>query len=200
MNHTLPQPLWETIDQRRNKSALAAELTPLSLDTAIGRASFAGSSDIYWSDLDTCTCMDFHINNARSAPCKHMIRLAMELQLLPSIGKQTDIEAAQYKVALYQVGQTIKGGELLDAVKVAAFLKEVYAKGKSDIVDSEGIDSSPLRFFFELSKDRRTAKPIKSRKKDALTLVKSAEARLGDWLLSTPSALMAAFEGYVEEN
>jgi len=57
MPHTLPAPLWSNPDARRCKSALAAELTPLSLDKEAGNASFAGSKEIYWTDLSQCTCL-----------------------------------------------------------------------------------------------------------------------------------------------
>ena len=197
MPHTLPAPLWSNPDARRCKSALAAELTPLSLDKEAGNASFAGSKEIYWTDLSQCTCLDFHINQARSSPCKHMIRLAMELKLIPSEGKKDDIEAAQYKVALAEIKSAVSDQDLLTAVKVGAFLRELYVDGKSKLVNHGGIETSPLRFFFVYAGS--IAKPIKTRKKDALGLVKNVEARLGEWLLGSPEALNAIYDYYASE-
>lgn len=194
MDHDLNMPLWSAGDEKRTKSALLAEMTPLSLDVESGNASFAGSSEIYWTDLNQCTCMDFHINLSRSAPCKHMRRLAMELGLLPSRGIVRDLDAAQYRVALAELKNRTADGDLLAAVKIGAFLKELYIKGKTRVADTRGVDDTPLRFFFVLAGN--TAAPIKTRKKDALALVKAIEARLGEWLLDTPQALLAAFEGY----
>lgn len=194
MSHTLSMPFWQQLDDRRAKSALDGELTPLSLDVEGGNASFAGSSEVYWADLHQCTCMDFNINQTRSAPCKHMARLAMELGLLPSDGKIDDIDAAQYRVALSELKGLTKGGDLLSAVKACALLRELFVQGKAKVEDTRGLDSSPLRFFFIIGGS--SAKPVKTRRKDALALIKALEARLGEWLLSTPQALLAAFEGY----
>ena len=194
MSHALNARLWANIDDKRSGSALVAEMTPLSLDSQAAQASFAGSSEMYWADLEKCTCMDFNINQSMSAPCKHMIRLAMELGLLPSAGIVRDIDAAQYRVALAKLKSMTSEGDLLAAVKIGAFLKELYTKGKSRVADTRGVDDTPLRFFFVLAGN--TAAPIKTRKKDALALVKAIEARLGEWLLVTPQALLAAFEGY----
>lgn len=194
MAHSLPMPLWQNTDERRTKSALSAEMTPLSLDAEAGNASFAGSSEIYWTDLHKCTCMDFHINQNRSAPCKHMIRLSMELDLLPSEGKKDDVEAAQYRLALHKTKELVAAPDLLAAVKAGAFLKDLFVHGTATVPDTVGMETSPLRFFFVISGN--TAKPIKTRKKDAVSLIKAVEARLGEWLLDTPAALLSAFEGY----
>ena len=113
MSHALNARLWANIDDKRSGSALVAEMTPLSLDSQAAQASFAGSSEMYWADLEKCTCMDFNINQSRSAPCKHMIRLAMELGLLPSAGIVRDIDAAQYRVALAKLKSMTSEGDLL---------------------------------------------------------------------------------------
>lgn len=194
MTHTLTMPLWENPDASRLKSALAAEMTPLSMDAEAGNASFAGSSEVYWTDLGKCTCMDFHINQSRSAPCKHMVRLAMELGLLPSDGKKDDLEAAQYRVALNEIKEMLATGDLYHAIKIVAFLKNLYMNGESSLPDTRGIDTSPLRFFFQL--EGPLAKPIKARKKDVIALVKGLEARLGEFLLSSPATLLQIIEEY----
>lgn len=199
MSHTLSMPLWQNIDERRSKSALAADLTPLDLNLEEGEASFAGSAGVYSAGLDQCSCMDFHINQNREAPCKHMIRLAMELGLLPSHGKKSDLDAAQYRVALSQANGIAKEGGLLAAVSMAAFLSGLFLSGKSELTDPNGNGTSPLRFFIERSADGVVVKPNKARKKDALSLVKIVEARLGSWVLNSPAALNAALNHYDEE-
>lgn len=198
MNHHLAMPLWEQPDERRMKSALAADLTPLTIDTDSGEASFAGTRDVYVADLERCNCLDFNINQARSSPCKHMIRLAMELNLLPSEGKKDDIQAARYKMHLTNIKQMASNGDLLHAALFGAFLSKLYAGDKVEVMDTEALDASPAKFFFELK--GKIAKPIKTRKKDALALVSIIESRLGSWLLNTPDALKSAFAGYEREN
>lgn len=63
---------------KRQASASKAECTPLFLDRDTMSALFNGSS-VYTTTTDSCTCVDF---SRRKLPCKHMYRLAMELNLL----------------------------------------------------------------------------------------------------------------------
>ena len=46
----------------------------------------------YYCTVDSCTCMDFIINNKRERPCKHMYRLATECNLLPDDGSSLSEE------------------------------------------------------------------------------------------------------------
>lgn len=62
---------------KRQKSAIVAKLTPVSIDPATFSGSFKGSrSSAYSTTLKSCTCVDF---SRRNLPCKHIYRLAHEL-------------------------------------------------------------------------------------------------------------------------
>lgn len=64
---------------KRQKSAAAAKLTPVSIDPVLCSGNFKGSkSHIYSATLNSCTCVDF---SRRKLPCKHIYRhrLAHEL-------------------------------------------------------------------------------------------------------------------------
>lgn len=64
-------------DVKRLQSALGISRKKISLDRESGTASIQGSgSEPYDVTLEDCTCMDF---TQRQQPCKHMIRLAVEL-------------------------------------------------------------------------------------------------------------------------
>lgn len=60
----------------RQERARQAVLTPLSLDKEHGTGTFHGTDDTYETSLVSCQCEDFQ---KRFLPCKHMYRLAYEL-------------------------------------------------------------------------------------------------------------------------
>lgn len=72
----------------RQERAREATLTPLSISGL--RAQFQGEEEQYRTTLLTCSCPDFQ---KRHKPCKHMYRLAMELDLFPRGDMQTDASA-----------------------------------------------------------------------------------------------------------
>lgn len=72
----------------RQERAREAILTPLSISGQ--RAQFQGEEEQYRTTLLTCSCPDFQ---KRHKPCKHMYRLAMELDLFPRGDMQTDANA-----------------------------------------------------------------------------------------------------------
>ena len=72
----------------RQERAREAILTPLSISGQ--RAQFQGEEEQYRTTLLTCSCPDFQ---KRHKPCKHMYRLAMELDLFPRGDMQTDTSA-----------------------------------------------------------------------------------------------------------
>lgn len=82
---------------KRQVSAAKADMTPVSLKNDF--AVFRGSKKDYEATLSACTCTDFAI---RRLPCKHMYRLAHELNLFhlddvktdPSISVQLRINEA----------------------------------------------------------------------------------------------------------
>lgn len=73
---------------RRQERAREAMLTPISINGQCAR--FQGEEDQYQTTLLTCDCCDFQ---KRHKPCKHMYRLAMELDLFPRGDMQTDVNA-----------------------------------------------------------------------------------------------------------
>ncbi len=65
--------------QKRVKSAQSKKVTPTSVNTENKTGVFGGSSKTpYQVTLDKCTCADYI---RRKLPCKHIYRLAMELEL-----------------------------------------------------------------------------------------------------------------------
>ena len=65
--------------KKRIESAAKAACTPILLDQTTCTGKFKGSSGNHTTALNKCSCVDF---NRRKLPCKHMYRLAMELELL----------------------------------------------------------------------------------------------------------------------
>ncbi len=77
--HTDPEQI------KRQLSAAKADMTPVSLKNDF--AVFRGSKKDYETTLSACTCTDFAI---RGLPCKHMYRLAHELDLFHLDDVKTD--------------------------------------------------------------------------------------------------------------
>lgn len=76
--------IWDDIhddpeQQKRIESASKSACTPVLIDQTSCTGKFKGSSGNHSTALDSCSCIDF---NRRRRPCKHMYRLAMELELL----------------------------------------------------------------------------------------------------------------------
>lgn len=70
----------DTPDQKKRlASAKTAACTPLSISNEDATGVFSGSSGVYNTTLETCTCVD---HKRRKLPCKHMYRLAIELGVL----------------------------------------------------------------------------------------------------------------------
>lgn len=62
---------------KRQKSAVIARLTPITIDSVSCSGTFKGSrASFYSTTLNSCTCVDF---SRRGLPCKHIYRLAHEL-------------------------------------------------------------------------------------------------------------------------
>lgn len=62
--------------KKRMLSAASAALTPIEVEHETKSATFSGHHGVYQTTLDSCTCVDFH---ARQLPCKHIYRLAHEI-------------------------------------------------------------------------------------------------------------------------
>lgn len=81
--------------KKRAKSACSAKLTPLSVDQINECAIFQGSGKKYNTTLESCQCVDF---GRRKKPCKHMYRLAMELNLFCG-DFSSDVSASKQRTA-----------------------------------------------------------------------------------------------------
>ncbi len=66
---------------KRLESAKSAKCTPIQIFKEDCYGYFQGSSGRHETFLDSCSCIDF---NRRKRPCKHMYRLAIELNLIYS--------------------------------------------------------------------------------------------------------------------
>ena len=67
----------------RRLSAMKSSTMRTVLNFAVsfsGYSEFKGSKGVYQTSLNSCGCEDFR---RRNIPCKHMYRLALELELIP---------------------------------------------------------------------------------------------------------------------
>ena len=81
----------DSSDQKKRASkAYSADNTPISIDRDNMAGQFQGSSGRYETSLEKCTCVDFV---RRKLPCKHMYRLAIELDLF---GEKSNAKSDQY--------------------------------------------------------------------------------------------------------
>lgn len=120
--------IWDEIvhdspdQQKRIESSKKKECTPLQLNEEDG--VFKGSKKNYFTTLSSCTCVDFGM---RKLPCKHMYRLAFELNVfgsenvcdvdtklverkriedvMPIIDSLSEEEQKKYKDFAYQCGK-----------------------------------------------------------------------------------------------
>ena len=85
-----PVDLHEQSEQKkREESALDKKLTPLEIDYTENTGVFNGAfTSRYATTLYNCECEDFR---RRKVPCKHIYRLAMELELFPGLDKAKSI-------------------------------------------------------------------------------------------------------------
>lgn len=134
------------ITESRRTSALKKDMTPLRMDSSSHFGLFAGSSgDIYETDLDKCTCPDFAIQGFMQ-PCKHMIRLAMELNMIPNEGMQSDVEVARGKYFVGRAKDYCRDAQFHDFVRFARAYLSLYRHGKipSDNVFCEVLDLATI--------------------------------------------------------
>ena len=109
----------DLITENRLTSAKKKECTPLRLFEDSASALFAGSEgNVYETTLDQCSCPDFAIQGYLQ-PCKHMIRLAMELNRIPTDGMQSDVETARGKYYLGRAREYIHDADLAGVIRFA---------------------------------------------------------------------------------
>lgn len=124
-------------DLKRLTSAQKSECAPLSLDKEKQVGSFTGKHGSYTTSMYECTCVDFM---RRKLPCKHMIRLAIELGYI-----KIEVEHNSEKVRKSTSGFTLK--ELVARVESLSeeaqrlyfsFLLEfIYRKRSNVLVDND---------------------------------------------------------------
>ena len=114
------------VDEKRKAAALDGNMTPYMLDRENQVAEFLGSNGtIHKTSLGRCTCSDYKANLRGQAPCKHIIRLAMELDLMEHEGMKNDAEAVKAKYYDGFFREIVKEGPEDDARKIVNALWRV---------------------------------------------------------------------------
>lgn len=179
--------LLENIDKKRYKTALTADLTPLSLDAPNQKGKFAGSAgEVYETTLLDCTCPDFEFNCGELA-CKHMLRLAMELNLIPHDGMVSNIQSAYAKLYLGVLESFVKHAPLLDAMRLVSIIGELLKPSGCSCQNTDlafaGVPSLLDSGLFEMTKKEKF-KVKKDYKKGFNSIQKAMEARIGAFVMA----------------
>lgn len=179
--------MFESMDERRHKAALSGELTPLELKKSEKCGIFAGSEgNVYETSLSECTCPDFAINGGQ-IPCKHMIRLAMELGEIPDDGIVSDITQANIKYYSGILKNYVKSASLDDTIKFINIMSDLSQNAgcacSANSLAFAGIPDMLNSGLFELSKNGKKIKLTKDGKKTIKSLEKMLQTRLGKFVL-----------------
>jgi predicted nucleic acid-binding Zn finger protein len=140
----MPEWKWGSVDEGRAARALKVKLSSVDLSADPPSAVCVGSAAApYVCTLDSCTCKDFTVQAAKGspAPCKHIIRLAMDLNLLDRQGRTAAQRADEEFASLES--------------RLAMHAWRYYVLHSPDIPDSE-YDSMKSRYLDLLQ--RRTAR------------------------------------------
>lgn len=88
-----PKWVWQSVDENRVKNAIKIAKASVHLNRTEEEATIESSPDRKTGEivahvvtLTSCSCQDFNINNRGEKPCKHIIRLGMELGILNQNG------------------------------------------------------------------------------------------------------------------
>jgi len=97
---------------KRIKSAQSAKLTPIKIDHEDLYGYFQGSHGRYETFLNYCPCGDFHRSKL---PCKHIYRLAMELNIIDNSGMDSNstyipIPSSERKILLASLIDILEKG------------------------------------------------------------------------------------------
>lgn len=170
------------VTESRFASALKKELTPLELSSENQSGRFVGSEgNIYQTTLDSCTCADFAIQGY-AQPCKHMIRLAMEFNLISGAGKVSDPEAIKARYHLGKARQFIHVATLPEVIQFALSFEDVVSgnPGIPDDVFASSMDLASISDAPFFSKKKNGAVKIeKAWKKDWENILTVLRNRLG---------------------
>jgi hypothetical protein len=115
------------IDQikRINTSKQIKSKNIVNIDVQGQTARILGSSgEIYEVTLDHCTCFDF---NSQRGPCKHIYKLAAELDLLPPTPTFNAEKAETFKQSIPAEIDRFKQQYLAGAISADKFIKIVNA-------------------------------------------------------------------------
>lgn len=104
--------VWQSVDENRVRNALKIAKDLVHLDGEKAEASIESSPDRKTGEIIThvvtlarCSCQDFNVNNHGEKPCKHIIRLGMELGIInengltPEQQREKDIIELRDKIA-----------------------------------------------------------------------------------------------------
>ena len=173
----------DLITESRRKNALDKKMTPLQLDPEKQTAIFASSEGgFYHTSLSNCSCPDFAMHGSEML-CKHILRLAMELDIIPSDGMQTDRDAA---VAKYHIGvfrDFIKFESLADVIAAMRLFLRVGLESSATIPDDAFVQAMDLPSLtdcpiFKIAKNGKISID-KKYAKDAESLITTFKNRLG---------------------
>lgn len=117
--------LHEEVDQLK-RIGFAQRIKPenITVDPGKKTARVIGTEGIYKVTLKSCTCFDF---DGRRLPCKHMYRLAQELEIFDAIPKTNRKAAKAFKETIPADVERYKQAYLEGAIPFEKFNKIVNA-------------------------------------------------------------------------
>ena len=124
-------------DLKRLTSAQKSECAPLSLDKEKQVGSFTGKHGSYTASMYECTCVDFM---RRKLPCKHMIRLAIELGYI-KINVEQGSKRARKSTSGFTLEELVARVESLSEeaqrLYFSFLLEFIYRKRNNVLVDND---------------------------------------------------------------
>lgn len=124
-------------DLKRLTSAQKSECTPSSLDKEKQVGSFTGKHGSYTASMYECTCVDFM---RRKLPCKHMIRLAIELNYI-KIEAEHKSEKIRKSISGFTLKELVARVESLSEeaqrLYFSFLLEFIYRKKSNVLVDND---------------------------------------------------------------
>lgn len=180
---------YTNINQNTLNAAKKGDMTPLCINNNNKSAIFAGSQgEKYNTTTENCTCMSFIFNRGES-PCKHMIRLAIELGIITCNDFVTDKKQALSKYYMGVLQQYIKTKNIIDSVQLIKTINELLSKPSIELAYDNclafiGIKSLLEIGFFEKLKTKNKMKVNKQIKKHLSGLQVLLEKKIGEKIFS----------------
>ncbi len=120
---------FSSAEEKRIQRALSKDMTPASLDNESKTAIFLGSSgDLYNTTLEECTCTDFKVNLQSTFPCKHILRLGMELGIYPAENIKTDKQGVEHRYWEIKAANYVRHALITDAMDFVYILSFATTK------------------------------------------------------------------------